>query len=188
MFLYVFFFIFCLQTVQYWADISILVNMQICSCHPSIPARYIAFLLLNFNIHTYVHMSLTYYKRLNEGIISVKTESMTSNFWPNTYFQCSTTCKNNFRQNWINGGFCPNTYNFPSISNSPLWPRYLVSLIIWFSTLFDFPRYWIFQTAVLSELVIDWIIIIGCVESCQREMGCWYLLSRLKIQMFENVT
>ena len=59
----------------------------------------------------------------------------------------------------------------PSMSNSPLRPRYLVSLIISFSTLFDFPHYLISRTAVLSELVIDWIII-GCVESCQREIGC----------------
>ena len=74
---------------------------------------------------------------------------------------------------------------FPSLFHSP---HYLISLIISFSSLFDFPRYLIFRTAVLSELVIDWIIIIGCVESCQREMGCGYLLSRLKIQLFENVT
>ena len=181
MFLYVFFLYFAsrqsnIEQISQYLSIckSVLVT------HPSQPDILLFCFSTLRNIHTYVHMSLTYYKRLNEGIISVNTESMTSNFWPNTYFQCSTTCKNNFRQNWINGGFCPNTYNFPLNEQFPI----AASLF----DLFHSPHYMISQTAVLSELVIDWIIIIGCVESCQREIGCWYLLSRLKIQLFENVT
>ena len=37
------------------------------------------------------------------------------------------------------------------------------------ASLFDFPHYLIFRTAVPSELVIDWTII-ACFESNQREV------------------